>query len=314
MTILFLLLALLVLVVGGLLVRTWNISRTAPQLVPQAGEIRTVTGGALHYIERGPKDAQPLVLIHGLSGQLQHFTYALTDRLSDSYRVIAVDRPGCGYSSRDGDARAALEEQARMIWDLLDQLGVTNPVLVGHSLGGAVSLAMALERPAQTGALALIAPLTHPVDTPAEAFAGLAVASPLLRRVLAHTLAVPMAQRTAADVLAMVFHPEPAPDDFLIKGGGALGLRSKSYITASADFVGADAGIRRLAPRYAAELKTPGGVLYGSEDVILSATQHGETMTRYGLSYEALPDRGHMIPLTDPDSCERFIRKIAQML
>lgn len=289
---------------------TRYLARDVEKLVPRAGLVRPVRGGAIHYVDLGPRDAPPLVLIHGLSGQLQHFTYRLAGLLQDDYRVIALDRPGCGYSSRDGDHRAALSEQARMIGEALDGIGIENPVLVGHSLGGAVALAMALDRPEKTRALALLCPLTHPQTDPPEVFKGLDVASPAMRRLIGNTIAVPLASRTAAAVLEEVFRPEPCPEDFLDRAGGALGLRPAGFVTASADYVAANRDIPGQSARYETELKTPGGILYGAEDAVLSPDRQGQPMTAFGLSWETLPERGHMVPITAPEACADFIRRI----
>lgn len=291
--------------------KTNRLKKQAETAVPQAGRLVDVDGGRIHFLDLGPRDAPALVMVHGLSGQLQHFTYAMTDPLSQDYRVIALDRPGCGYSDREDDDLAALSEQARMIWDALDKIGVQTPVLVGHSLGGAVSLAMALQRPETISGLALIAPLTHPTDQTAESFKGLMVSSPVLRRILGHTIAVPAAQRTAEAVLTEVFSPEPCPESFLTSAGAALGLRPKAFITASADIVAAHADIVAQAAQYERLRPIAGGVLFGEQDAVISATEHGTPMSAYDFSVTLLPDRGHMLPTTDPDTCIRFVRDIA---
>lgn len=311
LTILIILFLLIAGPLAAAVLRSRALGREAERLVPQAGEIQPVPGGTIHFVDLGPRDAPVVVLIHGLSGQLQHFTYGVADLLTDDFRVIALDRPGCGYSTRDSDKGAALSQQAQMIWAFLDKLEVDRPVLVGHSLGGAVALAMALERPDQAHALALIAPLTHEQGEESAAFKGLAVASPLKRRMIAHTIAVPMAQRSAAAVLAQVFSPEPCPEDFLVRGGGALGLRPKAFIAASADFMAANTGIAAQQARYATALKTPGGVLFGAADSLLSPARHGAAMERYGLKCEQVAGGGHMLPITVPEICAAFIRRMA---
>jgi pimeloyl-ACP methyl ester carboxylesterase len=291
--------------------RTRSMARAAERLVPQVGKVVPVQGGSVHYVDLGPRDAQVLVLIHGLSGQLQHFTYALTDLLDRDFRVIAVDRPGCGYSRRDGPAQASPREQGRMIGEALDSLGVDQVTLVGHSLGGAVALAMALDRPDRTRALALLAPATQPQTEVPEVFRGLVIRTGWLRRFLGATIAVPMAAATAERVLSMVFHPDPATPDFMTRGGAALGLRPSAYVTASEDAVALlDTGAAQ-AERLGKDLAIPGGVLFGSADAILSPTLHGHAMTAHGLAFETLQGHGHMIPLTAPDACAEFIRRIA---
>ncbi|MEO1689515.1 MAG: alpha/beta hydrolase, partial [Pseudomonadota bacterium] len=108
-----------------------------------------------------------------------------------------------------------------------------------------------------------------------------------------------------------VFAPEPWPEDFLSHGGGALGLRPKGFITASADMTAVPGAIVPQVARYAEELKTPGGVLYGAKDHVLDPKVHGEPMAAFGLDYEALAGKGHMIPMTEPEACADFIRRMA---
>lgn len=310
MSVITILILLIVVLVGGLVIWTRMLARTAEQLVPMNGTRVDVPGGSIHYLDLGPRDAQPLVLIHGLAGQMHNFNYALSDILAKDFRVIVLDRPGSGYSTRDSDDLAALPEQVRMIDAFLDKLDIQNPVLVGHSMGGAVSLAMALERPDKVRALALLAPLTQATESPPDVFKPLAMNSAFMRRLIGNTIAVPMGKYTAGTVLAEVFKPEPAPDDFLVRGGGAFGMRPQSFVCASADLTQVALGMENLMSQYKGGLKTPGGILYGTDDALLAAPVHGKTMQSFGLDYEELPGRGHMILVTAPDECADFIRRM----
>lgn len=185
----------LVLILGALLVAanlwTRRLTRRGADTVPQAGQIVPVNGGSIHYVELGDPSAQSIVLIHGLTGQLQHFTYAMADILARDFHVIALDRPGCGYSTRDNARLATLPEQARMIQEFLDAKGVQSPVLVGHSLGGAVSLAMALDYQDKPLALALLAPLTQFVDQTPAIFKPLEIRTEWLRALIGIPLPSP---------------------------------------------------------------------------------------------------------------------------
>ncbi|MBJ6371811.1 alpha/beta fold hydrolase [Sedimentitalea arenosa] len=307
----------LILAVPALLIalavfRTRRMAAEAERLVPQAGQVVEVRGGAVHHVDLGPRDAPVLVMIHGLSGQLQHFTYALTALLSDDFRVIAVDRPGCGYSRRDGEALATPGEQGRMILEALDALGVESAVLVGHSLGGTVALAMAMDRPERVEAVALLAPATQPQQEAHEVFRGLMVRRGWLRRLIGATIAVPLAAATRDKVLDIVFAPEPVAGDFMLRGGGALGLRPVAFVTASEDVVALQSVGAAQAARYETDLSVTGGLLFGSADPILSHSLHGHLMQAHGLSCELLEGRGHMLPITAPEDCARFIRDIAR--
>lgn len=307
-----LLFLVLVLAAGivALVVNTARSKRRAEELVPQRGKLVSVDGGALHHIDVGKDNGTPVVLVHGISGQLQHFDYGIIEELALEHRVIAVDRPGCGYSIRNSDAQSSLSEQARMIWELLDRLKVENPVLVGHSLGGAVVLNMALQRPDGTGALALLSPVTHVVSGMVDVFKPLMVSPDWLRKLLGHTLAVPMAKKNGEAVLAAVFAPEPPRVDFLSRGGGVLGLRPKGFISASRDAVMLMPSLEEQQKRYR-DLSVPGGVLYAAEDALLDPKTHGASMQDYGLSYETLDARGHMLVVTAPKECVDFVRRMA---
>ena len=311
MTTVLIAIAVLVAVLFVLNLWTRKITRQGRETVPQRGQITPVRGGSIHYVEKGNPEAQTIVMIHGLAGQLQHFTYALVDLLADDYHVIALDRPGCGYSTRDTAELAQLPHQAGMIAEFLDKKGVDRAVLVGHSLGGAVSLAMALDHPARVAGLALLAPLTHKLPETPAIFKPLEIRSEWLRSLIGNTLAVPLASKTAPHTLSAAFDPETPPDDFLDRAGGALGLRPSAFVTASQDVAGIDASINAQVARYP-NLTVHGGILYGRQDAILSPPLHGPTMTEFGLSYEELDGFGHMIPITEPEICAAFIRRMTE--
>lgn len=304
---------LLVLLLGlGAALYAWSakMAADAEAAVPPAGQVDPVRGGAIHFVEMGPPDAPTVVLIHGIAAQLQHWTYAVAERLAEDFHVIALDRPGCGYSERERDELAALPEQARMIWEFLDARGVEKPILAGHSLGGALSLAMALQRPEGAAALALVAPLTHYQREVDPIFKGLEIRSKTLRHLIAHTVAGPVGRATAGKVIAHAFAPEPPIDDFLLGAGAALGLRPRAFVAASGDLVMLEHVMQVQQSRYDT-LSVPRGVLYGDGDALLSPALHGRSMEALGFDYEELAGRGHMLPMTAPEETEAFIRRMA---
>lgn len=119
-----------------LFVFTWRTTRKIEAALPPTGRFVDVPGARLHVVERGNGPA--VLLVHGLSGQLANFDYGMIEPLSRDFRVIAVDRPGAGYSTRQPGAAADLRAQADTLAALIDQLGLHKPLVVGHSLGGAI--------------------------------------------------------------------------------------------------------------------------------------------------------------------------------
>ncbi len=133
---------------------------------PLPGRRVEVGGGAIHVLERpaSGEERAAILLIHGASGNSADLFLALSERLSvREFRVVSLDRPGHGFSARIGgrDASAPVR-QADALRQTVEKLGVTEAVVVGHSLGAITALAMALEAPGFVRALVLIAPVSHP--------------------------------------------------------------------------------------------------------------------------------------------------------
>ena len=295
----------LVLAVAGLVLFTGLTARGIERRLPPRGRFLDLDQGRIHYLEAGRGRA--LVFVHGLGGQLGNFSYALLDRLADRFRVVLVDRPGSGYSPRSWRASADLPGQADAVAAVIRHLDLERPIVVGHSLGGAVALALGLGHPGLVGGLALIAPLTQPRDSVPAPFRLLAIRSRPVRMAIAWTLATPLAILRSRTVLATVFGPDPVPSDFATRGGGLLGLRPRSFYAASSDLVAAGQDMPALAPRYP-HLQVPVAILYGAGDRVLCPREQGEGLRR------ALPDLhldlvpgGHMLPVTHPDRVAEWI-------
>lgn len=287
------------------------VGRKAEEMVPPDGRFVDVPGARLHFVELGPEetpDTPPIVMTHGLMGQLRNFSHSLAGHLARDHRVILVDRPGWGHSTLSG-ARPDLAGQARMIAALIEQLGLEKPLVVGHSMGGALALALALERPELPGALALVAPLTQPVDRPPAVFAGL-MAPAALRRPIAWTIAVPMAVARGPSSAAAVFAPDPVPADFATTGGGALAARSKSYEMGSFELAMARDAVAAMVPRYG-NLTLPVAILYGRQDAVLDPALHGEkTAAAIPGATLQLIEGGHMLPVTHAAETEAWLRSV----
>lgn len=301
---------LLALLAGaGLALFAAHTARRVEALIPPLGSFVEVRGARVHYVDKGA--GPPLVLVHGLGGQLQHFTHSMLERLVGEYRVVMIDRPGAGYSTRARGASNRLSEQADVVAGVIRALELERPLLVGHSLGGAVSLAVALAHPELLGGLALIAPLSHVVSEAPPVFAPLAIESALARRLVAWTLATPLAIRNSQAVLAQIFAPEPVPADVATAAGGLLALRPSAFYETSSDLVAVNDDLPSMVPRYP-ELRLPVGILFGREDHILSPAVHGDALAAAipGATLE-LVEGGHMLPFTAPDRTAAFVRGVA---
>jgi pimeloyl-ACP methyl ester carboxylesterase len=296
--------------IGGLALYSGAAARRAEAAVPRDGELIEVNGDRTHYVDKGAGPA--IVMIHGLAGQMRNFATSLVEELAADHRVILVDRPGSGYSVRGAGKSASLTAQAETIAAFIRALGLERPLLVGHSLGGALALTIAVEHPDVVGGLALIAPLTQVVEEPPPVFRALAIESPLLRGLVAWTLAVPLGTLNADKVLHEIFAPDPVPVGFPVAGGGMLGMRPAAFYANSSDMVAINDDLPGVVARYS-DLRVPVSILYGRGDNLLDCRLHGEQTAGEieGAEIELI-EGGHMLPFTAPDVTSAFIRRAAE--
>jgi pimeloyl-ACP methyl ester carboxylesterase len=299
------------LVLTGLVLFTaWTAQRVEKKLPPR-GRFIDVDGARIHYLDEGT--GPTLLLIHGLAGQMDNFTHSLLGRLRDDFRIVILDRPGSGYSTRPAKVSATISNQARIISRFCQELKLGRPLVVGHSLGGAIALALALNHPEQVAGLALLAPVTHRPERVPPPFDGIAIGSPLLRRLIAWTLATPLSFANRERALATLFGPQPVARDFAVRGGGLLNLRPCNFISASADLMAAQDELGAMPMRYK-DLTIPVGILYGSDDRILDPATQGKALAEKveGADLELIEGGGHMILITSADRAAAFVARMAR--
>jgi pimeloyl-ACP methyl ester carboxylesterase len=298
------------------MVFTRRATRRIEEAVPMDGRHIEIDGERIHYAEYGNSSGNdhrggpPVVFVHGLCGQMRNFAYLPLEALAREHRVILLDRPGSGYSTRGAQTPANIRAQARTVARLIAALGLEAPVLVGHSLGGAVALAVALDHPESVARLALIAPLTHVQTEVPRAFRALAVRSASLRRFMARTLATPVGLATSAATLEAVFAPEAVPADFRTRGGALLSVRPDGFYNASMDLAAIEnsGDLEQMERRYA-NLTVPVDVLFGRDDIVLHWMRHGDALRRRSKRVTLkVVSGGHMLPVTAPSTTFDWLR------
>jgi pimeloyl-ACP methyl ester carboxylesterase len=118
------------------------------------GKILDLAGGQLEVVEKGPRDASPIVLIHCFTCAINYWD-GMIPRLARTHRVVAIDLLGHGGSEKPASGYS-VENQADLIAQVLGQLGVTDAEVVGHSLGGPVTVALAEQSPQLVNRMVLI--------------------------------------------------------------------------------------------------------------------------------------------------------------
>jgi pimeloyl-ACP methyl ester carboxylesterase len=109
------------------------------------GKILSLRGGKIEVVDRGPRDASPIVLVHCFSCAINYWR-GMIPLLARDHRVVAIDLLGHGGSEKPSSGYT-VPDQADLVAEALGRLGVRDAVVAGHSLGGSVSVALAERSP-----------------------------------------------------------------------------------------------------------------------------------------------------------------------
>ena len=271
----------------------------------------TVDGTRLHARLAG--DSGPVVvMIHGASANSHEFDWTIAPLLSDSHRVIMIDRPGHGFSERPKDGHR-LGTQARYVSEALKQLAPDTPaVIVGHSFGGAVALRMALDYPEQVSGLVLLAPVTH--DWGADS------STAWYNRAATHSVYGPVFRRLvpligpsqAAGGVVAVFDPASAPENYAERAGLPLLFRPNVFRANAEDVMALRTELGAQEDRYPS-LNMPITVFSGALDTVISPPLHvGQLKYQTELELVKIQDGGHMPHHTHSRDVADVIRAYSQ--
>jgi len=174
---------------------------------PPMGRFVTVDGVRLHYIEKG--EGPPVVLLHGNVVTAEDFdTSGVLDLVAKRHRVIAFDRPGFGYSDRPHGSAWSARVQADLLRDALVILGINRPVVLGHSWGAAVALALALNHPNAARGLVLLSGYYYP-SLRADVLLSSPPAIPILGDLLRYSISPLLGKLMQPLLLKGMFSPLP---------------------------------------------------------------------------------------------------------
>ena len=197
--------ALSTLALAGLALRELRAAHLAERRHPPLGRFLEIEGVRVHYAEWG--QGPPVVLLHGNGTMVDDWAISgLATAASQRFRVIAIDRPGYGYTSRPRDRLWTAEAQANLIRKALARLGVERPVVVGHSWGAIVALALALDYPDEVRGLVLLGGYYFPTRR-ADVWAFSPPAIPVIGDVMRYTVSPPIMRRLAPKIIRALFAP-----------------------------------------------------------------------------------------------------------
>lgn len=295
----------------GITARASAREAAAARAYPAAGQLVPVGAGVVHAEQLG--EGPDLVLIHGASGNTRDFNRGLAPLLARDFRVTIFDRPGLGWSSDLGAKGVDPAAQARTLATAAATLGVTSPIVLGQSYGGAVALAWALEAAdiLPPSALVLVSAAAMPWE------GGLGFRYDMLSSRLGLATALPLAaalvpQRLIEQEIAGIFAPEPVPEGYAAHIGAELTLRRAVMRANLLQVAGLKPHLARMSVNYP-QLTLPVEMVHGTADQIVPPAIHAEPAARLlaGAALDMIEGAGHMPHHTRPDRVVAAIARAA---
>ncbi|MEM6823748.1 MAG: alpha/beta hydrolase [Pseudomonadota bacterium] len=287
----------------------------AEAATPAAGTFIDVMGVRIHAEVMG--EGPDVVLLHGAFGSTRDFTFDLAGRLAENYRVIAFDRPGMGYSehTNPNHARAFAKsvesplEQARVLAAAARELGADRPIVVGHSFGGIVAIAWALDH--DPAALVLLAGVAMPWPgtlSPIYRSNGTALGGGLIAPLISAW--VPGGRLKSG--VENSFSPQTMPKGYAEHIGPYMPLRLSAFRATTRQVNTLRPYVVRMQTRYA-RLALPIEILHGSEDKTVPMDVHSRPFSRLvkTAKLRVLDGVGHMPHHADPEAAIAAINRAA---
>lgn len=263
---------------------------------PPQGEFIDVRGARLHIVEFGPAYAPglPVVLVHGASSSLEMMRKPLGDRLAKGRRVILIDRPGLGWSTRDRVEDSTPAIQGRMIDEALGKLGIERAIFVGHSWAGSLMPAMALDYPKRVAGIVMLSPVAYPWPGGVGAFNKI-VTIPVIGPLLAYTITLPLGTFLVESGTRYVFAPQAMPDGYVDAAAVRMLLRPRVFLNNARDLTTLKTEMVKQSPNYPA-IKIPVTIVTGDADKTVSTDIHSRPFAAAVSQTKlvVLPNGGHM--------------------
>jgi pimeloyl-ACP methyl ester carboxylesterase len=275
---------------------------------PPIGKFLDINGVRLHYTDQGNGPA--IVILHGNGSMAKEIHLSeVVKELESTHRVIVIDRPGFGHSARLPHMWEP-EQQADLMFGVLDQLGISDAVVMGHSWGTLVAVSMALAQPERVKGLALIGGYYMPVAHPLVPLSA-PLLWPVIGPVLRHCVVPVTGDFMLWKGIAACFDPQKVPV-YMNFFPGSLALRASQTKASAEDGAYMREAAACLEKRYAS-LTMPVNIFAGAQDKIVVPAQHSarlHTVLPHS-SYTDIPDGGHMLHHTHQDTVITALREMA---
>jgi pimeloyl-ACP methyl ester carboxylesterase len=277
---------------------------------PPIGRFIDCDGVRLHYIDRGNVDAPCMILFHGNGTMLQDLTISgLVDLLASHNRVLCFDRPGFGYSRRPRSRIWTPTAQAALFTRALRQLGVHNPVVLGHSWGTLVAVALALRNDYPIRGLVLASGYYFP-NARLDFWLLSGPAIPIIGDLIRYTVAPIISWLMMPSLLRKLFAPRPDPQKFKDAFPVSLAIRPKQLRAAAEESAFLIPAAAQFQPQYS-RIECPVRIFHGAEDKLIEPEQSRHLHEVIGRSVLELAEHtGHMVTYAEAPNMARAMASL----
>lgn len=296
---------------AALAVANTVVARRVERRNPAKGRFIDIDGVRLHYLEKG--EGPPVVLLHGNIVSSEDFAFSgVLDRVAGRHRVVAFDRPGFGHSSRPRGPIWSPARQADLIRQAFERLGLERPVVLGHSWGAMVAMALGLYHPDAVRGLVLLSGYYYPTLR-ADAALAVPAAVPVVGDVLRYTVSPLTSAALLPAFVKGMFAPCPVPDHVAEDYPFSMATRPWQIRAMAQDGTGMAAHAAVMSPGYGG-LTMPVAIVAGSEDMVAdvgrqSRRLHGEVPHS---SLRIVPGVGHMVHHAVPDLVAEAVEEVSE--
>jgi len=272
-------------------------------------KVRKVLGVRSAYLEAGPRDAPPVILLHGLGATNASMLPLLAD-LSRDHRVIAPDFPGFGASGAP-HWRYRATDLARWLDAFLTVIDAKPAALVGNSLGGRVALEIGMTAPSSVSRMVLLCP--------SPAFRRLRQFTPLVRLLPPDAVVPPLPMPHRAVVMGirtMFYNPDRLAPSWYDAAADEHRRVMRDYRHRRAFFsclkqiymeeAFGDRGFWDRLP----QMRTPALFIWGDRDRLVPASFERHVLAAVPDAESiCLPDSGHVPQFEHPEETARLTRQ-----
>ncbi|MDX2205908.1 MAG: alpha/beta hydrolase [Hyphomicrobiaceae bacterium] len=287
-------------------------ARRAELDYPAKGRFVSSGGVRLHYVERGA--GRPVVFLHGNGAMTEDMLISgVIDKTAQQYRAVVFDRPGFGHSERPRGRKWTARAQASILPEAFRLLDIDRPIVVGHSWGTLVALALALDNPSQVSGLVLISGYYYPTAR-ADVALFTPPSIPVVGDLISHTVGPFIGEAMAPRLIERMFAPQGVPPRFAAAFPVPLTLRPSQIRAFAEDTAHMITAAESLSRRYRS-LSPPTMILAGDADEVVSYRQaqrlHAEVA---GSRLDVLHGASHMVHHVAPERVVDAISSIASEL